>query len=448
MENNQPKPKRVLWLSDFACSTGFATVAHNVLAQVAKTKRYQIDVIGINYYGIPNDWQKYYPAIRILPATTISNGDLFGRMGLLNLLTSGVYDILFTLQDTFVIEPISDKIIEIRNALMANNQKAFRWIFYYPIDTKPMDNWIQKGPMLADFPISYTEYGKKESLLKAPSMERKIRTIPHGIDSSVFFPIEDREKVKEFRSKYFLGRADGKFLVTNVNRNQPRKDIMRTIQIFASLKKQVPNALLYLHMKAEDVGGNVHEIVRHFDLIPNEDYIVPADFNEHTGVDTSVLNYIYNSSDVIMTTTLGEGWGLSMTEAMACKTPVIAPDHTSLTEMLSDGKGVLVSAGKRLSDWTYQGASDNNRVRPVVDVAEYVDKLVAIKNYPEKTKEMVEKAYKYVTENLTWDKVGEQWKQTFQEAEEPRKKITIGRNDKCWCGSGKKYKHCHLETDG
>ena len=24
------------------------------------------------------------------------------------------------------------------------------------------------------------------------------------------------------------------------------------------------------------------------------------------------------------------------------------------------------------------------------------------------------------------------------------KKGKIGRNDRCWCGSGKKYKHCHL----
>ncbi len=25
---------------------------------------------------------------------------------------------------------------------------------------------------------------------------------------------------------------------------------------------------------------------------------------------------------------------------------------------------------------------------------------------------------------------------------------SIGRNDPCWCGSGKKYKHCHMESDG
>ena len=28
-----------------------------------------------------------------------------------------------------------------------------------------------------------------------------------------------------------------------------------------------------------------------------------------------------------------------------------------------------------------------------------------------------------------------------------RPDIKLGRNDSCWCGSGKKYKHCHLEID-
>ena len=29
----------------------------------------------------------------------------------------------------------------------------------------------------------------------------------------------------------------------------------------------------------------------------------------------------------------------------------------------------------------------------------------------------------------------------------PESARDFGRNDKCWCGSGKKYKHCHLEAD-
>jgi preprotein translocase subunit SecA len=29
-----------------------------------------------------------------------------------------------------------------------------------------------------------------------------------------------------------------------------------------------------------------------------------------------------------------------------------------------------------------------------------------------------------------------------------RDKPKVGRNDPCWCGSGKKYKNCHMKTDG
>jgi uncharacterized protein YchJ len=27
------------------------------------------------------------------------------------------------------------------------------------------------------------------------------------------------------------------------------------------------------------------------------------------------------------------------------------------------------------------------------------------------------------------------------------KKRKLGRNERCWCGSGKKYKKCHLDAD-
>ncbi len=29
----------------------------------------------------------------------------------------------------------------------------------------------------------------------------------------------------------------------------------------------------------------------------------------------------------------------------------------------------------------------------------------------------------------------------------PEEAAHLGRNDPCWCGSGKKYKNCHYETD-
>ncbi|MDQ7024707.1 MAG: preprotein translocase subunit SecA [Anaerolineae bacterium] len=37
--------------------------------------------------------------------------------------------------------------------------------------------------------------------------------------------------------------------------------------------------------------------------------------------------------------------------------------------------------------------------------------------------------------------------QTQSKPEPVKKKRDIGRNEPCWCGSGKKYKHCHYKTD-
>jgi uncharacterized protein YchJ len=35
----------------------------------------------------------------------------------------------------------------------------------------------------------------------------------------------------------------------------------------------------------------------------------------------------------------------------------------------------------------------------------------------------------------------------FSSADEQAAEINLGRNELCWCGSGKKYKKCHLLED-
>jgi uncharacterized protein YchJ len=35
----------------------------------------------------------------------------------------------------------------------------------------------------------------------------------------------------------------------------------------------------------------------------------------------------------------------------------------------------------------------------------------------------------------------------FAAGEEDRQPRNLGRNEDCWCGSGRKYKRCHMEED-
>lgn len=468
---------RVLWLSDTpTCATGFAQVARNVLAVLQATGKYEIDIVGINhsdYY----DQQKFpYRIYEAAPALTMQPKyrDVFGRQRFLDFVGKGVYDLVFTLQDTFVLEPIAEKILETREALREANKKIgkkifkdFAWVYYFPIDGRPKANWVRDSALKADIPVCYTEWGKQECLdvlrmemnpeqrlTEIPKLMELIRVIHHGVNTKEFYPIEDRSKVKQFRHEYFQGRADDKFLIVNVNRNQPRKDIARTMAAFAEFLKTHPKSFLYLHCQANDVGGNIFEIARNYPtLVAGENWSVPEKFESNQGFSVETVNKIYNAANLVISTTLGEGWGLSYTEAMATKTPVLAPRNTSAPEILGENeeRGFLADAGTTESEKIVM-PGDNEILRPIANIKSIVEKLCLISDNEETllVQEKVAAAYTWAQEH-SWEgaKIGDAWKQVFEAAYAVvlREKWVgdqkVGRNDPCPCGSGLKHKHCH-----
>lgn len=394
--------KKVLWLSDFHCATGLATVAGNIVEQLLESNLYEFHVIGVNHFGEPYDFTKWpfpiYPAVHFAKAHSDQRyADVFGRQRFLDFLSTGYLDIAFTLLDPFHIETIAPKIVEAKQLF------PFQWIFYYPIDGPVQDSWINHSALLADFPVAYTNYGLRETQRVNPSAHPRV--IYHGINLKDFFPIKD---ISGFRRSYFKENAD-KFIVTNINRNQLRKDIPRTITAFAKFKQHRPDSMLYLHMKPIDLGGNVIEMASRWGLKQNIDFMVPDNFDVFKGYPVAVVNQIYNSSDVVVSTTLGEGWGLTTTEAMATRTPVIIPDHTALSEIGADGRARLVKNSKELICY---GASDGNQYRPLTDVDDVVAALIDCYDRREKYAAMAEKAYQWVI-NLSWDNIGRQWRDIF-----------------------------------
>lgn len=408
--------KKVLWLSDFNCATGFAQVAHNILNQLQKTGLYDFTVIGINHHGEPYDFHKWpfpiYPAIDVAHMHEVRYRDVFGRQRLLDMLGSGEFDIVFTLQDTFIMEQVGEHIARTKKELAGMGKKAFKWIYYYPVDAPLKSNWVEKSVEQADFPVAYTHFGKRETLVHSGRSD--IRVIYHGVNLEAFKP-QTRQQKKAFRKEFFAGHADGKFVVTNINRNQARKDIPRTMAAFAEFKKQLPESLLYLHMNGNDAGGNVNEMARFYGLKPLEDYVLPDGFSEHSGYTIERVNDIYNASDVIVSTTLGEGWGLSSTEAMATKTPILFPKNTSLIEIIGENeeRGYFAESGASVSEFVCLGAMDNNLYRPATNVASFVHQLHHIHAHRDEARAKAEEAFTWVTENLSWDVIGEQWKEVF-----------------------------------
>ena len=58
--------------------------------------------------------------------------------------------------------------------------------------------------------------------------------------------------------------------------------------------------------------------------------------------DNTTLTKIYNAADLLLSPSLYEGFGMTLLEAMACGTPVITSNVTSLPEVAGDA-GIVVN---------------------------------------------------------------------------------------------------------
>lgn len=402
---NQEKIKVLAYMDSPTAATGFATVSRNILMGLYNTGRYDVDVYGINYWGDPHDFP-----FRIWPAGAGDpNKDPYGRQKAVNMIPNMDFDILFCLQDTFILNFLPTLIPHLKT----KRPKPFKSICYYPIDAVLKPEWA-KNIEVMDHLVTYCGFGKRETLKTLP--ERDINVINHGVNTQDYFPLP-KEELSAFKNQYFGSQAD-KFIITNVNRNQQRKDMPRLIWAFKKFREIVPNSLLYCHASMKDQGWNLPEVCKSMGFDTSKDVIFPQNFGPNQGYPIEILNALYNCSDVVTSTTTGEGFGLSWIESMATKTPVVMPNNTAMAEFITDDRGYLVKSGSNNSLFTVL-PNDNEVLRCLTDVDDLVEKLVHIYNNREEAAQKAENAYNWVTTEMDWQKhIVPQWIKLFDEVYE------------------------------
>lgn len=441
----------LVWADSPACATGFATVVKNIFAPLALTQKYQIDIIGINDTGGWKDPRKY--PFRIFPARNPleDGGDFHGRPKLIGALSGKdselrpPWDLLFILNDPFILEgplPVfkkgtADIIKEIKDVYKKTlpPEAWFKTIAYWPVDSLVRGNWVERAIAPMDVSVAYTEYAKEEIAkgditAKEPThVADNMPVIYHGYNPQHFNVISDDDK-KKFRKDFFDGKvSDDTFIVTAVARNQMRKDLPRTMAIFKEFQKRRPNSFLYLHAQEHDAWGSLQEYARNWHLELGKDWGFPGKFDANTGFPVEAVNLIYNVSDCIISTSLGEGFGFYNFESFATKTPIIAPNNTVHPELFGYDKdedisdmdtlyqkvrGIPVKCFSTTSEWATYGSQDLMRPRPLTNVDDAVKKLMWVYDNPDKVKEITERAYTWV-QDYTWDKIVAKWDKLFQE---------------------------------
>lgn len=338
-----PKLFHILVYADFNCTTGFGIVAKELIDNW-KTKlgtNIKIHIFALNDYS--EKPYNYAPGVKVYPAKIMPYGDptdMHHRRAFLSLLQGISYNVVYFLHDIEVVGSFAPELRKINVIKKGKKELQFKSIYYFPIDSP-----IRKADLgileYFDELITYTKYG--ESFIKENAPQKcadKIQIIPHGVNQTQFKKLPASEILSIKEAKF----GKDKFVIGTVNRNSARKDLSNLLLAFTELKRQYRNVpiindtlILYLHCNPLDpFGVNMKYLCSKLGLEEGKDVFFPKDYSENKGYSTAELNELYNCMDVFVSTSTSEGWGLTVTEAMASETLVIAPLHTSLEELCAD----------------------------------------------------------------------------------------------------------------
>ena len=157
----------------------------------------------------------------------------------------------------------------------------------------------------------------------------KVVVVHHGVEP-IFRKISDTSEIESFKRRRGLPDRYVLFIGTL----EPRKNIQTLLVAFANLKKRsnVPHKLVIGGAR----GWLWNEILATIERLElQQDVVLPG----YLPLDEEPL--WYNGADLFVYPSLYEGFGFPALEAMACGTPVVTSNSSSLPEVVGDC-GVLV----------------------------------------------------------------------------------------------------------
>jgi glycosyltransferase involved in cell wall biosynthesis len=228
---------------------------------------------------------------------------------------------VIALHDAFVLQP---------GKVSPLNLAVWTPVDHEPAPRKVVQVFRQSGARA----VAMSQFGKKA--LEQEGVEAFY--VPHGVNTDIFRPLGDKEAIRER-----MGVPKDAFVVGMVAANQginpPRKAFPQAFQAFAELRKRHSDALLHLHtdIQGTNLGLNLVDLANACGIPPeavgsSDQFLMRLGF-----VGPHDMAALYNSMDVLLNPSYGEGFGIPIVEAQACGTPVITNDWTAMTELTGGG---------------------------------------------------------------------------------------------------------------
>jgi hypothetical protein len=321
---------RILWYSNAPfVPTGYGTQTAQAVTRLIKEGHevaihamYGLEGVSSNWNGIkmyPRGMAPYSDDVLVAHGMDWANGN------------PKLPALIMTLFDVW---PLKSKSLD-----MVKNIASWVPIDHAPCPADVVD-WCKKPNVK---PIAMSRFG--EQMLNDAGVE--CFYAPHGIED-VFNP--DSKMVnggRTFTGRELMGIPDDKFVVmmnaANKGASPSRKSFAENLLAFGIFAQDKPDAILYLHTEKDGAMGGVNlDHLLHACGIREDQYKIVDQYAYRTGFPQQALASMYADADVLLSASMGEGFGLAVIEAQACGTRVIVSDFTAQPELVGSGWAVEV----------------------------------------------------------------------------------------------------------
>ena len=225
----------------------------------------------------------------------------------------------------------------------------------------------------SDMIITGSEFSKREILQRLDFKASQVKVIYHGLNHKLFKVLEDRSIDFKLPKKFIF----------SVGSIEPRKNLLGLLQAYNLLDKTLKES--YHLVLAGFKGWENKEIMELIEL--NKSHIHYLGF-----LSDEDLVKTYNLASLFVFPSFYEGFGLPVLEAMACGTPVVCSDYSSLPEV--GGDAVVYCNPKSIED--------------IKEKMEYVLKDAT-------PQDKMQKAGIKRAKNFTWEKSAKEHLKVFEE---------------------------------
>jgi glycosyltransferase involved in cell wall biosynthesis len=249
-------------------------------------------------------------------------------------------------------------------------------------------DWVKQIQQNVDEIWAPTTY-VKQCFIKSGIDSNRIRVIPHGVDCHRFHP--DIAPLKIDTNKKF------KFLFVGGAIYRKGIDILLTAY------QQAFTATDDVCLVIKGIGANsfyqsetIDQLIYHIQSEPSAPEII---YLTEEFPDANMAS-LYTACDCLILPYRGEGFGMPVAEAMACKIPVIVTKGGATDDFCDDDTAFLVESKRKIFKHYLATAGSAWLLEP--DIDSLIEQMKKVIGNPEKAKIKSYHAMQHVRKHMTW----------------------------------------------